>query len=484
MPSARTASEPPPAARGLPVVAIVGRPNVGKSTLFNRLVGARRAIVDDAPGVTRDRVVASAVHAGRAFLCVDTGGFAAEPPRDRATLAARVRAQTLAAVAEADCVVCVLDGPAGLAPEDRETVRLLRRSGKPVVYAVNKLDTPAREPLLHDFHALGIEPLLPVSAAHGRGVADLLAAVAAALPAGPPAAAETRGTRLALIGRPNVGKSSLLNRLVGAERAIVAPEPGTTRDAIDTPLVVAGRPYVLIDTAGIRRRGKVREPLERHGAVRALGTLARADLVLVVLDATEGMTDQDARLVGRAWEAGRGIVVLANKWDLVPPAQRDRTAFRAALVAAHPAFAALPLLCVSAVTGEGLADLFPLVARVERAYGVELPTPALNRALAAAVAATPPPSPGGRALRFFYATQTGRRPPAVTVFASAPALVPAAYVRYLVGRLAHAFRLTGVPLRLALRARRPFGAPPVRAGVRDLRRRPLPRRGGPPRAAR
>src|SRR5947207_1446273 len=351
-------SEARPAARGLPVVAIVGRPNVGKSTLFNRLVGAHRAIVDDAPGVTRDRVVAPAVHAGRAFLCVDTGGFAAEPPRDPAALAARVRAQTLAAVAEAACVVC----------------------------------------------------------------------------------------------------------------------------ALDTPLVVAGRPYVLIDTAGIRRRGKVREPLERHGAVRALGTLARADLVLVVLDAVEGMTDQDARLVGRAWQAGRGVVLLANKWDLVPPGRRDRAAFRAALVAAHPAFAELPLLCVSAVTGEALGDLFPLVARVERAYEAELPTPALNRALAAAVAATPPPSPGGKALRFFYAAQTGRRPPAVAVFASAPALVPAAYARYLVGRLAQAFRLTGVPLHLVLRTRRTPGAPHARGrATRGRSRRPPRRRGAAPR---
>src|SRR5439155_1147652 len=254
------------------------------------------------------------------------------------------------------------------------------------------------------------------------GVADLLDAVTAGLPEAGPAAEDARGTRLALIGRPNVGKSSLLNRLLGAERTIVAPEPGTTRDAIDTPLIVAGRPYVLIDTAGIRRRGKVREPLERHGAVRALGTLARADLVLAVLDAAEGMTDQDARLVGRAWEAGRGVVLLANKWDLVPSARRDRASFRDALVAAHPAFAGLPLLCVSAETGEGLGDLFPLVARLERAYEAVLPTPALNRALEAAVAATSPPSPGGRALRFFYATQTARRPPAVTVFGSAPAL--------------------------------------------------------------
>ena len=260
---------------------------------------------------------------------------------------------------------------------------------------------------------------------------------------------------VALVGRPNVGKSSLLNRLLGAERAIVAPEPGTTRDAIDTPVTVDGRPYVLIDTAGIRRRGKVHEPLERHGAVRALGMLGRTDLVLIVLDAAEGMTDQDARLVGRAWEAGRGIVLVANKWDLVPPARRDATTYREQLAAAHPGFARLPLVAVSAQTGEGLGDLFPAVARVEHGYAATLPTPALNRALEAAVAATPPPSPGGRALRFFYAAQTGHRPPAVAVFASRPDLVPPAYARYLTTRLADAFRLVGVPLRLQLRARRP-----------------------------
>jgi GTP-binding protein len=476
-----SAPEARPLAPVLPVVAIVGRPNVGKSTLFNRLVRARRAIVDDAPGVTRDRIVAPAAHGGRTFLCVDTGGFIAEPPRDTRALGALVRGQTLAAVAEADCVVCVLDGPAGLAPEDRETVRLLRRSEKPIVYAVNKLDTPGRDGLLHDFHALGVDRLVPVSAAHGRGVPELLDAIAGALPASPGAAAdEPPGTRLALIGRPNVGKSSLLNRLLGSERAIVTPEPGTTRDAIDTPLTVAGRPFVLIDTAGIRRRGKTREPLERHGAVRALGTLARTDLALIVLDAAEGMTDQDARLVGRAREAGRGIVLLANKWDLVPPARRDRAAFRERLVSAHPAFRTLPLLPVSAATGEGLGDLFPMVVRVERAYDAVLPTPALNRALEAAIAATPPPSPRGKALRFFYATQIGRRPPVVGVFASAPALVPPSYARYLTARLVEAFHLTGVPLRLELRARRPLSGPRGRGSGARARGSPPPRRGGAP----
>jgi GTP-binding protein len=371
----------------------------------------------------------------------------------------------------------VLDGAAGLAPEDRETIALLRRSGRPVVFAVNKLDTPGRDALLHDFHRVGAEPLLALSAAHGRGFEALLDAVVARLPEESSVVAESpAGTRLALIGRPNVGKSSILNRLLGEERAIVAPEAGTTRDTIDTPIVVGGRPYVLIDTAGIRRRGRIPDPLEGHGAVRALGTLTRADLVLVVLDAAEGMTDQDARLVGRAWEAGRGIVLLANKWDLVRRAGRDAGAFRQTLVDAHPGFAELPVLCVSASTGEGLQDLFPMVGRVERAYQAALATPALNRALREAVDATPPPSPGGRPIRLLYVTQTGQRPPAVTVFASAPAAVPPAYARYLASRFSAAFRLAGVPLRV--RFTRTASAGPARGRPPRARRSPTPSGGG------
>jgi GTPase len=466
----------------LPVVALVGRPNVGKSTLFNRLVHARRAIVDDAPGVTRDRVIAPARHAGHAFLCVDTGGFEAEPPRDPAALAARVRAQTLAAVAEADVTVCVLDGETGLAPGDADTVRLLRRSGRPVVYAVNKLDSPRRQLLVHDFHAAGADPLFPVSAEHGHGIGALLDAVVARLPAGPAAAEEPRGTRLALIGRPNVGKSSLLNRLLGAERTVVAPEAGTTRDAVDTPVVVDGRPYVLIDTAGIRRRARTRETLERHGAVRALGTLTRTDLVLLVLDAAEGFTDQDANLTGRALAAGRGVLLVANKWDTLPRPRRDRDAFRAALAAQHPAFADLPLVCLSASTGEGLGDLFPAVERVERAYGAALPTPRLNRTLAAAVEAHPPPSAAGRAIRCYYATQVGSRPPTVAVFCNAPAAVASGWIRYLTGRLSATFGLAGVPLRLVFRSRPrvELSAPRVPGRSPRGRRSSRPRGGGAP----
>jgi GTP-binding protein len=268
---------------------------------------------------------------------------------------------------------------------------------------------------------------------------------------------------------------------------LVSPEAGTTRDAIDTPITAGGVPYVLIDTAGIRRQGRISNPLERHGAVRALGTLTRTDLVLIVLDAADGITDQDARIVGRAWEAGRGIVLLANKWDTLPVERRRPEAFRRALAAHRPAFASLPLVCVSARTGEGLDGLFPVVARVARGYNADLSTPALNRALQAALAATRPPSPGGRALRLFYAAQTARQPPQVTIFASAPRLIPAAYSRYLTTKLSSAFRLTGVPLRLKFRSRRPDEAitrgrargtaararrssPPSGAGARARRR--------------
>jgi GTP-binding protein len=473
-------------AAGLPVVAIVGRPNVGKSTLFNRIVRARRAIVDDAPGVTRDRVVAAATHGGRRFLAVDTGGFATADEADATTIAGRVRAQALVAVGEADCVVWVVDGPAGLLPADREILDVLRRSGKPLVVAVNKVDTAGHEALVSDFFALGIEAPHAVSAAHGRGVPELLDAVTAVLP---PAAGETDAvpapTRIALVGRPNVGKSSILNRLLGAERTIVAPEAGTTRDAVDTPIRIGDRPYVLIDTAGIRRRGRIREPLEGHGAVRALGTLERTDLVLVVLDATEGVTEQDARLVGRAWEAGRGCILVANKWDAMPRDRRDPRAFREAVEATYPVFGPLPLVCVSAATGEGLDALWPLVARVERAYDATLPTSLLNRALAVAVDATPPPNPRGRPLRFYYATQTGRRPPAVVVFTNMPADVPAAYARYLTARLGERFRLTGVPLVLTFRprtgGRTPGGSPRAGGRARGKRSSPTRGRGGRPR---
>jgi len=458
----------------LPVIALVGRPNVGKSAIFNRIVGARRAIVDDVPGVTRDRLVAVAHREDRSFLCVDTGGFDAAALADPSTLTARIREQALAATEDADCVVCVLDGQAGLSPADQELVRLLTRTSKPLLVAINKIDHPVRDANVAEFYRLGVDPLLPISAAHNRGIDTLVETALTLVPVARTSVAGSGGTRVALMGRPNVGKSSLLNCLLGFERVMVSHEPGTTRDTVDTPVLIDGRPYVLIDTAGIRKRGRVADRVERHGAVRALGTLSRSDLVLMVLDATQGITDQDARLIGRVADAGRAGILLANKWDLLPRAERSVRRWRHRIEAVHPALASLPLVPVSAVTGAGLADIFPLVQRVDAAYRREISTPELNRVLRRAVAAHPPPSPGGRPLRLFYVTQIHTAPPEIVVFASAPSRVPAAYRRYLFNQFSKAFDLTGVPLGVRMRPRREA---PVEQPTRPVRDRPpRPRR--------
>ncbi|HWP65235.1 MAG TPA: ribosome biogenesis GTPase Der [Candidatus Limnocylindria bacterium] len=440
---------------GVGVVVLVGRPNVGKSALFNRVVGAQRAIVDDVPGVTRDRLVAVASHRGRRFLCIDTGGFHAEPERAGA-LAARVRDTALAAVEDADVIVCVVDGQTGALPDDTALIRLLARTGKPLVVAVNKLDVPSQDLQAADFYGAGTDEVVGVSAAHRRGLDQLLDLVTAKLPEAPAEPPDAAGAlRVALVGRPNVGKSSLLNRLAGEPRALVSPEPGTTRDVVDTRLTIEGRPYVLLDTAGIRRRGRITDRIERHGAVRALAALERADVVLLVLDATEGMTDQDARLAGRALEAGRGVLLVANKWDLVPEAARAALRRRGALAGSHQGLADLPVVAVSAVTGEGMGQLFQALWRVERSYDRTFQTAALNRALHDAAREHEPASARGRAVRLFYATQTGRRPPEVTLFVNEPAAVSAAYRRYLANRLARVFGLSGVAVRIVCRRRRP-----------------------------
>lgn len=440
----------------LPVVAIVGRPNVGKSTFFNRLVGAKRAIVDDAPGVTRDRLMVPARHEDRAFLLVDTGGFEADASTDDTAMAAHVRRQALEAIKDAQAIICVVDGPAGLGPADRELLRLVQTASLPLFVAVNKIDSPSRDGLLYDFFAAGIEQLFPISAAHGHGIDALMDAVVATLaPTGAGGATAGGGTRLAFIGRPNAGKSSLVNRLLGMERTIVSPEAGTTRDAIDTAITVDDTPYVLIDTAGIRRRSRIKDPLEGHGAVRALGTIERTDIALVVLDANEGLSDQDAHIVARAWDAGRGVILLFNKIDTLPPERRTRAHFERLLANARPAFANLPVLCVSAHTGDGLDGLFPLVARVARSMTLEMATPRLNTLLRRATDAVAPPSGGGgKPIRLLYAAQTGRRPPEITIFSSAPAKISVAYTRYLTSGFAEAFRIVGVPLRIKYRSRR------------------------------
>jgi len=449
----------------LPVVAIVGRPNTGKSTLFNRLTRSHRAVVASTPGVTRDRNVAPVTWTGRRFLAVDTGGFDEQEAEE---ISEAVRAQSLVAAEEADAVVVVVDGRAGLNPLDAGLVERLRRLHKPLFLAVNKIDTPRQEDLTAEFHALGLDVVCPISAEHGLNVAALFARVAESLPAPEQEASaeEETATAVAIVGRPNVGKSSLLNRLVGYERAIVAATPGTTRDAVDTRVVRGGRAYLLVDTAGVRRRPKVHEIIERASVVRALRALEQAQVGLLVVDGTENVTEQDARISSYAWERGRALVLLVNKCDAVAPRQRDWRRYGEAVDECFPSFAMVPKLFISARTGTGVERIWDEIDRVAANHRQHLQTAKLNQVLVRAAEQQAPPMVRGKRPRFFYATQTATGPPTITIFTTVPEHIHASYVRYLENQFRAAFALEGTPLRLRFRARRQVGVRSQASGVR------------------
>jgi GTP-binding protein len=443
------------AGQSAPVVAIVGRPNAGKSTLFNRLVRAPRAVVDPAPGVTRDRNEAQTSWSGHPLRIVDTGGIEGDVPATEPLIAA-VRAQSLRATRDADAIIALFDGRGGFTPLDRALVRELRRCGKPVFYAVNKLDVAGLDDEAADFFRLGVDRVYAISAAHGRGIDDLLSDVVAALPAetgGEQSAGAAAEIALAIVGRPNVGKSSLLNRLVGEERAIVSPLPGTTRDAVDSSVTLNGQRYLLIDTAGIRRRPRVQEGVERASVARALRALERAEVALVVIDGNVPMTEQDARITGYAWERGRGLLLVVNKWDLVPKAERSEQRFRETLAWRFPSLASVPVVFVSAHTGAGVERIPPALERLTSVHRCQMQTARINQVIEQAVRAQAPASVQGKRPVFYYATQTGNAPPIVTVFTSNPALVQPAYERYLCNQLCDAFELRGTPLQVRFRAR-------------------------------
>ena len=433
----------------LPAVAIVGRPNVGKSTLFNRIVGRRRALVDDRPGVTRDRLVARAEWNGRTFEVIDTGGFDTEREAD---LLKRIREQSLRAVADARVVVLVVDGRAGISPADRAMARLLVESGKSVLLAVNKLDVARHDQLAYEFYELGLGEPLPVSAEHGFGLDELLDRIVADLPTGG-AEEETPVLRLALVGRPNVGKSSILNRLVGEERVLVDATAGTTRDPIDTLATIGGEKVLLVDTAGIRRKSRIDERLEKATVSSALHSVERADVAALVIDGVESVTEQDARIARLVWERGRGLVLVVNKWDQVPIEKRDPTAFVAEIRRLYHHLEHVPAVVVSALRGTHLEEIVPTARRVGEAHRLRIPTRRLNDVLGEATAAVEPPIQRGKRARVYYATAVSTAPPTITVFVNHPEHVTTAYLRYLENRLREAFPLEGTPLRLRLRAR-------------------------------
>jgi GTPase len=437
----------------VPVVAVVGRPNVGKSTLVNRIVGKRTAIVEEQPGVTRDRKELDASWAGHDFVVVDTGGWL--PPsaasEDPAVLVRQVSAQTDRAIATADVVVCVVDATVGLLEEDDAVARVLRRAGKPVVVAVNKVDDGGREADAWQFARLGLGAPHAISATHGRGTGDLLDAVVAHLPdTDESVAGESDAFAVAIVGRPNVGKSTLFNRLVGDERAVVHEAPGTTRDAIDTLVETPEGLLRFVDTAGMRRRGRIDDSTEYYGLVRALEAVDRADAALLVIDAETGVSHQDQRLAERIDAAGTAIVVVLNKWDLINDAERRARV----LEDVHDRLGFLgyaPVLKVSARTGRNLKHVLPALHQAEEAYHARVPTAALNRLLQEAQAQHPPPTVGRHRPRILYATQGASDPPTFTIFASRE-LAPT-YLRYLERKLREGLDLGPTPVKLRVRRR-------------------------------
>jgi GTPase len=434
-----------------PIVAIVGRPNVGKSTLFNRMIGWRKAIVDAEAGLTRDRLYGVAEWRGRDFTVVDTAGLDLDATGDSSKAA--VEAQTRVAIEEADVIVLLLDVRQGLTPIDRDIARMLRRSRRPVIAVANKADTPNDSHFAHELLELGFDEPSLVSAQHGLGVGDLLDRVVELLPPPEPKTAEaTTSDRIAIMGRPNVGKSSLLNALLGDERALVSPTPGTTRDPVDTELVYGGVPVVLIDTAGIRRKSSSRDRLERYSLLRGIHAMERADAVLLVVDASQGVLAQDQHVAGYALEAGKGLVIVVNKIDLVEPAMRKAQHWRTALAREFKFASFAPAVTVSAKTKEGIGAVLPAALEVIGQRRVKMPPNELNRVLRQAFLEHPPPSYKGRRLKLTYATQASAESPTVVLFVNDTNLLHFSYRRYLEKKIRDRFGLAGNPLKLVLRA--------------------------------
>lgn len=448
-----------------PIVALVGRPNVGKSTLFNRIAGQRLAIVEDLPGTTRDRLYADAEWTAVPFTLVDTGGIdlsdgvgGVERSADPLSTASRqfrreIREQAQIAIDEADAIIFLVDAREGVTGGDEDVAEVLRRSQKPVVMAANKADNQDRRLSAVEFYELGLGEPVPISALHGTGVGDLLDAVVQGLPATPEIEEDDDTLKIAIIGRPNVGKSSLLNALLGEERAIVSDIPGTTRDAIDTRLVWEGEEVLLIDTAGIRRRGRVEQGIEKYSVMRAMRAIQRADVVVLVLDATQGVTAQDAHVASYALDELKGIMIVVNKWDLVEKDTHTMHDFTQRLRAELKFLDFAPLLFISALTRQRVHKVIPIARRIREERNTRIPTGELNRLVQEAVTRHKLPSKTGRQLRIYYATQAKAAPPTFVFFVNDVELVHFTYQRFLENQLRAHHPFDGTPVKLVFRNR-------------------------------
>ncbi len=434
-----------------PLIAIIGQPNVGKSTLFNRILGTRTAIVDDLPGVTRDRNYADGTYRGRPFRLVDTGGL---DPSAQQGMLALIKQQSQIAIAEADILILLMDGRAGLTPADEAIVGLLRGIAKPVFYAVNKLDTPKSEPLLADFYRLGTDRLYPISSEHGLGVDDLLEAIVPLLPEPPAEAEQTAIPKVAVVGRPNVGKSTLVNALLGQERVVVSEVPGTTRDSIDTEVAYQGRRYLLTDTAGIRRRGRVERGIEGYSVARALRAMGRSDVAVLLLDAEEGITEQDTKIAGLILKQGRACIVLVNKWDSKEGDPKAKERFTSDLHRRFPFLTWAPVQFGSALKASFANGLFPVIDQVMSGFTQRIPTGSLNKFLQEIVVDHPLPVRKGKpqkAVKSVFMTQVATQPPVFALFVGRPEDLTKPYVRYLENRLRDRYAFAGTPIRILIR---------------------------------
>lgn len=431
-----------------PIVAIVGRPNVGKSTLFNRIAGKRISIVEDEPGVTRDRIYAEAEWLDRKFTLIDTGGI---EPESEELIPAQMRRQAQIAIETADVIVFMMDGRQGLTSSDREVASLLRKSSKPIVLALNKVDSSSQSEHYYDFFELGFDEPVEISSTLALGIGDLLDAIAAHFPEKHPDEDEDDTIKVAIIGKPNVGKSSIINRILGENRVIVSEIAGTTRDAIDTPFTDGADKYVLIDTAGIRRRSKITENIEKYSVIRSFTAVERADVCLLVIDATEGVTEQDKKIAGYSHENGKGMIIVINKWDLIEKETNTMNQFTKEIRDELAYLEYAPILFVSALSGQRMNKILDKVKHVANQNAMRIPTGSLNEIIGEATLLNQPPSDKGKRLKIFYATQASVKPPTFILFINDKELMHFSYQRYIENRIRENYGFEGTPIRFMLR---------------------------------
>lgn len=433
-----------------PIIAIVGRPNVGKSTLFNRLTGGRTAIIEDTPGVTRDRLYKDGEWNGMSFTVIDTGGIELN---SEDTMLTMVKKQAQIAIEEADVILFVADGRTGVAVADQEVAQFLRRTNKPVILVVNKIENYNDPTIFYDFYQLGLGEPYPISAAHGMNIGDLLDKLVEFFPKGPQEIYDPDVIKISVVGRPNVGKSSLVNVILGQERVIVSDIPGTTRDAIDTPFKKNDQEYVIIDTAGMRRKSKILDATERYSVIRSLRAVDRSDVVLMVINAKDGITEQDKKIVGYAHEQGKACILVVNKWDLIDKDDKTYKKFEKE-IRSHLLFLQYaPIIFVSAITKQRVPKILEIVDFVAEQHSYRVSTSVLNEVIREAVQLNPPPSEKGKRLKILYATQVGIKPPTFIIFVNEPEIMHFSYERFLENKIRENFGFEGTPIRFIIKKR-------------------------------